>query len=386
MTTYYDILGVDPRVEAEVLRKAYRELARSYHPDVNDHPGSHEQMAKINAAFETLSDPVRRLEYDARLNGGRIEDPEVNSRNSHGNVIFNVQLMQRLQEHKTPIYAVDFVPGTDELLASSFDNEIFAWNMKEEVSSGRIKLEGGAVSTIESLAKDQLFAAGCSENTVSTWSVIGGAIHASRLNAHEWVCVVKASKDATYLAYGTVSGKLCIVHLPTGETILSTIGHEQSITALAWSADGKYLASGSADATVKFWDIQTGAVHQHFTNVRSTVTALALSPDGEKLAVAAVDLSIRIFSLSREGVVRVLFGHEKPIESLAFDPKSGFLASAGRDGLVYLWSSVGELDHLKIRASHQAINCVTFSPDGTQFVTGGLDKVLRIWKFEIESS
>lgn len=386
LTTYYDILGVDPKVEPEILRKAYRKLARSYHPDVNDHPGSHEQMAKINAAFETLSDPVRRLEYDARLNGGRIEDPQVNSRNSYGNLTFNVQLMQRLQEHKTPIYAVSFIPGTEELLASSFDNEIFMWDTQTETSSGRIKLEGGAVSTIESITKDHFFAAGCSENTVSTWNVVDSAIHAGRMNAHEWVCSVKASKDAAYIAFGTVSGKLCVIDTLTGETVLSTMAHEQSVTALAWSTDGKHLASGSADATVKLWEIQTGALYQSFTNVRSTVTALALSQDGEKLAVAAVDLSIRIFSLSGEGAVRVLFGHEKPIESLAFDPKSEFLASAGRDGLVYIWSSKGEFDHLKIRASHQAINCVTFSPDGTKFVTGGLDKVLRIWKFEIESS
>ncbi len=67
MTTdldYYHILQVHPEAEAEVIHAAYRKLAAKYHPDVNGAPGAAEKMKQINRAYEMLSDPRRRAEYD----------------------------------------------------------------------------------------------------------------------------------------------------------------------------------------------------------------------------------------------------------------------------------------------------------------------------------
>lgn len=62
---HYAILGLDRRCTFEQIRVAYCIFAKRYHPDVN--PGSTEasaQMQAVNAAYEILSDPVRRSEYD----------------------------------------------------------------------------------------------------------------------------------------------------------------------------------------------------------------------------------------------------------------------------------------------------------------------------------
>ena len=61
---HYEILQVDPRAEPEVIEGAYRRLARKYHPDVNKDPMSAERMKEINAAYEVLSDPQKRVTYD----------------------------------------------------------------------------------------------------------------------------------------------------------------------------------------------------------------------------------------------------------------------------------------------------------------------------------
>lgn len=63
---YYKILQVSPDAEQEVIEAAYRHLARKYHPDVNKSPHATERMRLINEAFETLGDPHKRTEYDAR--------------------------------------------------------------------------------------------------------------------------------------------------------------------------------------------------------------------------------------------------------------------------------------------------------------------------------
>ena len=62
MRDFYEVLQVHPRAEADVIRAAYRTLARKYHPD---HGGDALRMIAINDAWDVLGDPVARAAYDA---------------------------------------------------------------------------------------------------------------------------------------------------------------------------------------------------------------------------------------------------------------------------------------------------------------------------------
>src|SRR5574341_579476 len=61
---YYAILGVPKSADAKAIKKAYRELARKYHPDVNKSPEAEQEFKEINEANEVLSDPEKRKKYD----------------------------------------------------------------------------------------------------------------------------------------------------------------------------------------------------------------------------------------------------------------------------------------------------------------------------------
>lgn len=73
MPTYYELLGLGIGCSQEEIKKAYHELALKYHPDVNKSDEARDRMKSINEAYEVLSDPDKRADYDSRL---RMKKPD----------------------------------------------------------------------------------------------------------------------------------------------------------------------------------------------------------------------------------------------------------------------------------------------------------------------
>ena len=62
---YYDVLGVSKTANADEIKKAYRKLARKFHPDVNKNdPGAEAKFKEVQESYDVLSDDKKRSSYD----------------------------------------------------------------------------------------------------------------------------------------------------------------------------------------------------------------------------------------------------------------------------------------------------------------------------------
>ena len=74
---YYQVLGIPRDADQDAVKRAYRRLARKYHPDVSTEPDAEDKFKEINEAYEVLSNDEKRARYDrfghAGVNGAHNE-------------------------------------------------------------------------------------------------------------------------------------------------------------------------------------------------------------------------------------------------------------------------------------------------------------------------
>ena len=74
---FYEVLGVSRTASQDEIQRAYRKLARTYHPDVNKDPGAEDTFKEISEAYDVLSDPELRRRYNAFGSDFRQVPPDV---------------------------------------------------------------------------------------------------------------------------------------------------------------------------------------------------------------------------------------------------------------------------------------------------------------------
>ena len=78
MKNYYEILEVAKNASEEVIEKAYKTLAKKYHPDLQNNSNCQDKMRQINEAYEILSNDFKRREYDEKIKRQSVSIEEYN--------------------------------------------------------------------------------------------------------------------------------------------------------------------------------------------------------------------------------------------------------------------------------------------------------------------
>ncbi len=104
---YYDVLGITKDANQVEIKQAYRNKAKAYHPDINPSLDAQNKMKQINVAYDTLSDPIKKEQYDFSLS-----NPHININPNYGSgfnqeyqfneAVFEAMMRQFYQQRSTP--------------------------------------------------------------------------------------------------------------------------------------------------------------------------------------------------------------------------------------------------------------------------------------------
>lgn len=171
------------------------------------------------------------------------------------------------------------------------------------------------------------------------------------------------------------------------------LGHNSSISSVAFSPNGQRLVSGSYGRTVRVWDVAIGrAIEQHFDAHARPIHSVAFSPDGLRIASGSemeigppAVISYRILKVWDSQGSRT-FGdsfqehHTASVHSIAFSPDGRWVVSGSADNTLRLWDvESGQPIEDPLRGHTASVLSVAFCYDGRQIVSGSSDKTLRLW-------
>jgi WD40 repeat protein len=174
----------------------------------------------------------------------------------------------------------------------------------------------------------------------------------------------------------------------SGAELRALGGHQDRITAGAFTPDGQLVATGSLDHTARIWSTTEGTSVRTLEGHTGAVTVVAFSPDSQSLLTASRDGTARIWSVAG-GPERVLRGHSGALDSAEFSPNGLYVVTAStEDRTVRLWAAqsgrqiavLGSQDEATFRPGFTR---AVFSSDGTHVaIVSGEQRVSIVRVFQ----
>ncbi len=158
-------------------------------------------------------------------------------------------------------------------------------------------------------------------------------------------------------------------------------GHQQPVSALAFSPQGRTLVSGGTGGGVMLWDVTRGVARKTLNGHMGSVTGVSFLPDGSGLVSSGVDATIRLWTVNVGSIAALVSvpAHQPKAYAVKFSPDGRWIASGGENKLVTLWDPNTGAVRQTLSGHSGLIYDVAFSPDGKRLASASADGTVRVW-------
>ena len=265
--------------------------------------------------------------------------------------------LRELSGHNGPVVSIAFDPSGSILYSASRDGTVRLWNVESGQAETVLEVPGGAALKSASLAGDgSAIAAVAEDGMVHLWGLSASGRTGELLQSigplKDTGGAVALSSDGTLIATGD-GANIQIWDARTGEPAQrltgywedeaekeNWLGHDQDVTALAFSPDGAILASGSADKTILFWELESREVQGIGEGHFAAITKLVFDQPGNTVLSGSADNKAKTWRVPGGKVSGTYVGHLSVVNGVAFGPDAESILTAGDDGTVRLWDTV----------------------------------------------
>ena len=285
-----------------------------------------------------------------------------------------------LEGHSAEVTAAAWRADRNQFATADAAGFIRQWRTIDNYPEGTIGTHRGEVTALFYHSNNQQMISTGTDGLAKVWQlpIIAPAEIAS---PEQPIDLATISTDGQLLATaGSLNDRPTIVirKVEDGSIVVSLLGHEAPVTALAFNSNHTRLVSGSEDKTVRVWDIADAKFPEllKYTGHEAAVRAVDFADTASVLSAGA-DMKIHHWNLADGKLVRSIEGHTGEIRALAVSATT--VASASADGTVRLWNKSNGTA-LRTMQHGSPVRHVAISVDNSKVAAWGDNKQLKLWQ------
>lgn len=393
----YAILGIKPTATLEATKKAYRNMAKVWHPDRYVHnptlkAKAEAEIKKINEAYAAIKahaakkveqTPVSKVNYRRQSKVSRKQySPE-----SYYQEGLTLAEQERYKDALNS-FAQAIRLNPDFLEAYQYRGFILSklgFKLRADAEfkkAHQIKVRNKIKKTAESsnFSSDYSPQYSTAEATAKTTTSRPLELYQTIVASDRSITAVAISNYSRTFA-NTSDTEIILWQLYSGQRVGSLQDHADEVTCLTMSPSGQTLISGSADRTIKFWDLRKKKVIRtlggYFSGHLDRVVALAVSPDNQTLLSCGANNSLKIWDVNYGREIQNI-AFSAAVTCLVFSPNGQLFCNGGLEPQIRIRRAKGGRVFRSLNNTAGALS-LAFSPDGRWLATGGFDRQIRLW-------